>query len=169
MSKLIEKVRARFKLAEDADEAAMAEAFEHHMTEHEKLTKEHAELSEVERQRKLTEAAECADRALRDYGLPASARAVLTAQCLADRRQFDAVHPPKDPASTTVGKPLAALAERSAADEDHELAETLMMENPRQFSTYEAAIVVAERRNNEKRADALIARLTQGSRGPLHG
>lgn len=174
MSTMMEKLRARFKLADDAGEDTMMAAFED-------LCREIDGYRAETEQKKLAESAECADRALRDYGLPATARAVLAAQCMADRRQFDAVYPPRPtpmepwrtPVETAVltrrvthhgavGDPLAATAAQSAEDEDHTLAERLLTENPRQFPTYEAAIRAAEQRNNEKRADAFIARFAHG-------
>lgn len=170
MEKLSKKLREKLGLSDDAGEDAMVAAFE-------KLCGDHDALSEADKKRKMAESAECADRAIRDYGLPATARDVLTSQCMASRTAFDAVYPPKPAApvapvvsateravlqsrvvhTASAGVAPGQIASKSTEDEDHELAEKLMSENPRQFPTYEAAIMAASDRNNKRRADEFVA------------
>lgn len=176
MDKFHKAFRAKFKLADDADEGAMMSALEKHLSEHEKLAKEHSELSEGEKKRKMAEAAQCADRARTDYGLPETALPMLRAQCMADRAAFDAAYPVRERRSepsatdvlltqrltpqggaTTVPAAPGTIAASGFAEECDALANKLLSENPGRFpGGYSDAISVAEEQVTARNSQRLL-------------
>jgi phage I-like protein len=190
MDKFHKAFRAKFKLADDADEGAMMSALEKHLGEHEKLASEYAKLSEKaeklaseEKKREMAEAAECSERAIKDYGLPATdaTRKRLIVACLTDRAGFDELYPrkaaqpsavvtmsdevdallrsrvtPQGSASSTPVQP-GAVAAKGLADRSDALATKLMSE--RQGLSYAEAIEIAEARCMAEAAAEICNRL----------
>lgn len=176
---MMKRLKAAMKMADDAAEDAVMAAFE-------KVCAEHANMAE-ERSARLASEADALVK-VRCSALTDEGRARAKAICLSDRASFELMFPAPAPAPAPTRKteaetllservaPAGKVAEAQGQDvepeafavsDDHsalcvQLAEKLMAEEPKRFSSIEDAMLAASRTIREREVTSILSRMAGG-------